>query len=179
MPRDLTPFPKPGASLRSDAIQTIDARVPPAKAPRDWKLVTRRVVWLVPLWLLGAYASRTIRSYYGHSVIPGVAHWLVIVGLAVGAGAVGGLLSVATRWSSLFLTALLGAGVWAGAFVSAIPETKAVCGGDVVNGCEHVQAIEWPVVGVGAYVPILVGLLLLTSLWRRIVSATFVLSADR
>ncbi|HEV7134664.1 MAG TPA: hypothetical protein VGN27_13130, partial [Gaiellaceae bacterium] len=112
----------------------------------------------MPLWLLGDYASRTIRSYYGHSVMPGVTHWLVMVGLAVGAGAVGGLLYVATRWSSLFLVALLGAGVWALAFVSAIPATKAVCGGDVVSGCEHVQSIEWPIVGLGAYVPILIGL---------------------
>jgi hypothetical protein len=140
MPRDLTPFPKPGRSLGPDAASTAGRRAEPAKAPRDWKLLFRRLVWLVPLWLLGDYASGTIRSYYGHSVIPGVTHWLVIVGLAVGAGAVGGLLFVATRWSSLFLMASLGAGVWALAFVSAIPATRAVCGGDVVRTANMYRA---------------------------------------
>jgi hypothetical protein len=37
--------------------------------------------------------------------------------------------------------------------------TKAVCGGDVIAGCEHTQSLQWPIVTVAAYLPILVGLL--------------------
>jgi hypothetical protein len=132
-------------------------------------LLVRRLVWLVPLWLLGAYASRTIRTYYGGSVLPSTSHWVVIVGLAAAAGSAGALMFVVPRLSSMFLMALLGAAIWAMAFVGAIPATRAVCGGDVVAGCEHTQAIQWPIVTVGAYLPILVGLLVPTSLWWHFV----------
>ena len=69
----------------------------------------------------------------------------------------------------MFLMALIGGAIWAGAFVGAIPATKAVCGGDAVVGCEHTQALEWPIVAIAAYLPILVGLLVPTSLWWRFV----------
>jgi hypothetical protein len=169
MPTDLTPFPKPGVSLGSDHSFEPASVVHSARRPRNWMRLVRRLVWLVPLWLLGTYASRTIRNYYGGSVLPSTTHWVVIIGLVAAAGAVGALMFVATRWSSVFLMALVGGAVWAMAFVGAIPATNAVCGGDVAAGCEHTQALQWPIVTAAAYLPILVGLLVPTCLWCRFV----------
>jgi hypothetical protein len=168
MPSDLTPFPKPGAQLGPDHHAGPAPLSLKGKRPRNRMLLSRRLVWLVPLYLFGGFASRAIRGYYGGDVLPNTTHWILVFGLAIAAGCAGGIALVATRWSSVFLMALLGAAIWALAFVDAIPATRAICGGDVASGCEHVQAIEWPIVAAGAYVPILVGLLVPTSLWWRL-----------
>jgi hypothetical protein len=167
MPTDLTPFPKPGMRLGPDRITEHAEPVHRTRPSRNWRLIGRRVAWLVPLWLLGAYASRTIRGYYGGSAVPNATHWMVITGLATAAGVVGAFMFVVTRWRNVFFMASLGAAIWALVFVGAIPATRAVCGGDVVAGCEHVQAIAWPVGTLASYLPILVGLVIPTSLWWR------------
>ena len=175
------PFPKPGEHLRqSEALpQREPVRERAKKPPRGRFFWVRWLGWAVALWLLGSTASDTIRSFYGKSRLPPPTDWILITGLAVAAGVVGGVLFVTFRRGRLALMAGIAACFWAGGFVTTIPATAAVCGGDAVNGCEHVQSIEgFPVAG-AAWPLVALGALLGQLLTRRLIRGAPYLIPDR
>lgn len=156
------PFPRPGEHLPPSASlpQQRPIKVRPEKTRRArWSFWLTWFVWVIALWLLGSTASDTIRSYYGGSRLPPVTDWVSIAALAVAGGVVGGVVFATAKRGRLALMAGVAACFWAGGFVTTIPATAAVCGGDAVNGCEHVQSIEgfpvagaaWPLVLLGGF----------------------------
>jgi hypothetical protein len=132
----------------------------------------RRGVWWVATWTLGVRACDTIRPLFGGPVAPTARQIILIVLLATIAGALGGALLVGSGWEGVAFASLIGTAIWSAAFVSEIPTTYAVCGGDAVGGCDHVMGIWWVVTALGAFVPVAAGLLLSTSLWWTFVPRT-------
>jgi hypothetical protein len=92
--------------------------------------------------------------------------------LATSAGVLGGVLLVGRGREGVAFASIIGTAIWSLAFVSEIPKTFAVCGGDAVGGCDHVMGFWWVGAALGAFVPVAAGLLLTTSLWWTFVPRT-------